>query len=214
VIATLLPASVRVHESADPRAWHESPLPRERAEVSHAVPKRRIEHGAVRDLARRALAELGVAPVEILTGPGREPLWPAGVVGSLTHCDSYCAAAVASSSDVVALGIDAEPATPLDPGLLEVMFSTTERVKLRELDRRAPGVPWSKVAFSVKETIYKAWFPFTGRWLSFHDVDLTCDPDGWFNAQVLVEAPPPLTVIVGRFVVAGGLVCSATVIER
>ncbi|MFD3676463.1 hypothetical protein [Streptomyces sp. NPDC058613] len=39
----------------------------------------------------------------------RNPVWPSGIVGSMTHCTGYRAAAVARTGHLVALGVDAEP---------------------------------------------------------------------------------------------------------
>ena len=82
--------------------------PEEAAAVQHAVEKRRREFAVGRMLARAALAAIGDPPSAIPTGNHREPVWPAGIVGSITHCAGYCAAAVARDAMVVALGIDAE----------------------------------------------------------------------------------------------------------
>ncbi|MBO0877952.1 MAG: 4'-phosphopantetheinyl transferase, partial [Pseudonocardia sp.] len=86
--------------------------PEEAAHIGHAVPRRRDEYACVRHCARQGLAALGIAPAAILSGSRREPLWPPGAVGSMTHCAGYRAAAVARASDVAAVGIDAEPHEP------------------------------------------------------------------------------------------------------
>ena len=57
--------------------------------VRHAVPERRREHATVRACARAALVQLGQRPVPILNDPDGVPVWPLGVVGSLTHCRGY-----------------------------------------------------------------------------------------------------------------------------
>jgi 4'-phosphopantetheinyl transferase EntD len=213
MMADLVPPTVRVHESADPSLWQESPVAAERAAVCRAVTKRRVEYGAVRELGRQALADLGVPPRPILSGPHREPLWPAGVVGSITHCAGYCAAAVAARRDVLTIGIDAEPATPLADHLAEMICRPEELLRFRILAEADPEKPWTKLAFSIKEAIYKAWWPVTQQWLGFTDVDLDCDPTGRFRATLLVPAPPSLSSITGRFSVQDGLVGSVAVVE-
>jgi 4'-phosphopantetheinyl transferase EntD len=108
VIEKILPAAVACSEAFD-----DSPnavlFPEEEAVISQAVEKRRREFRTVRLCARRALRELGLPPVAVLPGEHREPVWPPGVVGSMTHCTGYRAAAVAHSPDLVTVGIDAEP---------------------------------------------------------------------------------------------------------
>ena len=67
----------------------------ELASVSRAVRKRRLEFDTVRHCARQALGELGYSPAPLLKGEWGEPQWPKGIVGSMTHCQGYRAAAVA-----------------------------------------------------------------------------------------------------------------------
>jgi 4'-phosphopantetheinyl transferase EntD len=96
-----------------------------------AVPRRRAEFTTGRACARRALAELGVAPAAILSGDRREPLWPDGVVGAITHCAGFRAAAVGRATDYRSIGIDAEPDEPLVDGILELVSLPAERDQLR-----------------------------------------------------------------------------------
>ncbi|PZS40918.1 MAG: 4'-phosphopantetheinyl transferase, partial [Pseudonocardiales bacterium] len=63
--------------------------------ITRAVDKRRREFRTVRHCARQALRQLGLPPAPVLRGERGEPKWPAGVVGSMTHCAGYRAAAVA-----------------------------------------------------------------------------------------------------------------------
>jgi 4'-phosphopantetheinyl transferase EntD len=67
----------------------------------------------VRTCARQAMAALGIAPAPIVPGDRGSPRWPAGVLGSMTHCAGYRACAVAYAADVLAIGIDTKPARPL-----------------------------------------------------------------------------------------------------
>lgn len=92
--------------------------------------RRQREFATARSCARTALARLGVPPVPVLASPRGAPRWPAGVVGSITHCDGYRAAAVAYTRDVVSLGIDAEPDEPLpnDGTLGPIARDTNARV--------------------------------------------------------------------------------------
>jgi 4'-phosphopantetheinyl transferase EntD len=188
VIPVLTAASV---EGDYPEAIEAGLFPEEREHIAHAVAKRRVEFAAVRRCARKALQELGYPPVPILPGEQREPRWPEGVVGSMTHCAGYCAAAVARSGEVSALGIDAEVHAPLPEGVLDLISLESERALLAELTGRVPGaVHWDRVLFSAKESVYKAWFPLTRRWLGFEQADIELRMDGTFEARLLnTEAP-------------------------
>src|ERR1019366_900885 len=94
-------------------------FPEEQAVVERAVSKRRQEFGTVRHCARQALGSLGLSPVPILPGDMGVPLWPASVVGSMTHCEGFRAAAIGLRSDIVTIGIDAEPHERLPEGILD-----------------------------------------------------------------------------------------------
>jgi len=119
MLERLLPAEVSVAASRGdmPDA---SLFPEEEAAIGGAIEKRRREFATARTCARRALVRLGVAPQSILPGPGGAPSWPAGIVGSITHCDGYRGCAVARVTDLRSIGIDAEPNEPLPKGLLAI----------------------------------------------------------------------------------------------
>ncbi|MFD7167405.1 4'-phosphopantetheinyl transferase family protein [Streptomyces violascens] len=159
--------------------------------VSGAVPQRRREFTTVRACARRALAELKFPPAPILPGERGAPGWPTGAVGSMTHCAGYRAAAVAYAGDLATIGIDAEPNLPIrNSGTRDLVTVPEERAWLSELGVRRPEVSWDRLVFSAKESVYKAWFPLTGRWLDFDQAVVTVDPDrGTFYARLLVPGP-------------------------
>jgi 4'-phosphopantetheinyl transferase EntD len=150
-------------------------FPAEEALIARAVPKRRREFVAGRVCARRALARLGCEPMPLLAGPNREPLWPAGVVGSITHCEGFRAAVVARADDVPSMGIDAEPNGPTPDGVLDRISLPTERAWVREASRAVPSVHWDRLLFCAKEAVYKTWFPLAGAWLGFEDALVTLD---------------------------------------
>lgn len=71
--------------------------------------------------------------------------------------------------------------------------------------------------FSAKESVYKAWFPMTGRPLGFEDAQISFDPDdGTFSARLLVPGwrlgDAELTVFQGRWAVRAGLVLTAVAV--
>ena len=211
MIAELLPAEVAAEDivGADPSA---ALLPEEEDLVARAVRKRRLEVTNVRTAARRALARIGVPPVPILRGPKGQPLWPDGVVGSMTHTAGYCAAAVADVGKIRSVGIDAEEHDRLPEGVLEAVTLPQERIMLHRLGTETH---WDRLLFSAKESTYKAWFPLTGRWLGFEDAHITIDPaDGTFSVRLLIDGAvtdggPPLTGFAGRYLVRDGYVLTA-----
>ena len=188
-------------------------LPPEEPAVAQAVPKRRAEYATGRLCARRALARLGIRPVAILSGAGGEPVWPDGVVGSITHCTGYRAAAVAWAEDVATIGIDAEPHHALPDGVLEAVATPDEQHHLRRLARAEPDVHWDRVLFSAKESVYKAWFPHAGAMLDYDEAAVTLERDGTLTARLLVPGPTvdgrPVRGFGGRWHIDDGLVLTS-----
>ncbi|MCX3062157.1 4'-phosphopantetheinyl transferase family protein [Streptomyces beihaiensis] len=189
----------------------------EEALTARMVDSRRREFGTVRACARTALSGLGIAPVPILRGPLGAPTWPDGVVGSMTHCAGYRAAAVARSADLAAIGLDAELHQPMPGSELEVVALPEEQTWLSDLAARRPEICWDRLLFSAKESVYKAWSPLTGRWLGFEEATITFDPDaGRFRARLLVPGPvvagTRLPTLEGRWLVRSGLVLTAVTV--
>lgn len=195
-------------------------LPEEAPLVARAVESRRVEFTTTRHCAHLALTALGLPITPLLAGRHREPLWPAGVVGSLTHCTGYRGAAVARRTDVVSLGIDAEPVGALPDGVLAHV------ARPEEIDwlRRLPGpTPWDRLLFSAKESVYKTCYPLGARRLSFKDVSVDVLPDsagvpaaGALRARLHVSGSvvdgAPLRCLHGRFLVTDELLLTATVV--
>lgn len=160
MLAGVLPHYVVSVESYGDDSRDVAPLyPEEATAVAGSVEKRRREFAAVRACARSAMTALGLPPQPVLPGERGAPRWPEGVVGSMTHCEGYRAAALARTSDLAALGIDAEPHRPLPDGVLDLVSSSAECSRLRSLVAANPGVQCDRLLFSAKESVYKAWFP-------------------------------------------------------
>jgi 4'-phosphopantetheinyl transferase EntD len=186
--------------------------------VERAVEKRRREFTTARVCARAALEKLGFPAAPIPTGERGEPLWPAGAVGSITHCDGYRACAVARSEEILTVGIDAEPHAALPVGLLADIARPEELAPLRRLALEHPNVHWDRLLFSAKESVYKAWFPLAKRWLGFEDAAIAVDPSlGTFTAHLLVSGPTlagePLRGFSGRWMVGNGIIVTAIAVS-
>lgn len=195
-----------------------APHPREAHLVEKAVDKRKREFTSARHCARVAMGRLGLEPAPIMRGEMGSPVWPNGVVGSLTHCDGYRAAAVGFALQIRSVGIDAEPHEALPDGVLGAVSLPAERDVLAT--RTDDEVHWDKLLFCAKEATYKAWYPLTGRWLGFEDAHITFERDagsaevaGSFHSRLLVPGDTtsgsPLASFDGRWTVSNGLVVTA-----
>jgi 4'-phosphopantetheinyl transferase EntD len=212
VIRKILPSAVSVVE-----VFQDIPgitlFAEEAAVIAKAAEKRRREFTTARACARAALARLGVPPVPIVPGTGGAPRWPDGIVGSITHCAGYRASAVAWQADILTLGLDAEPNEALPDRVLDLVSVAEERARLAELSAVSPGVRWDRLLFSLKETVYKAWFPITGSWLGFQDAVVAIDRSGTFTARLPVPCGTiggqELNGFKGRWLASNGLILSA-----
>ena len=207
----LLPKSAVVVE-ATPAMWSSPPTLAEAACVAQATAQRRREFQAGRAAARAALRWLGIDQFDLLPGVYREPLWPAGIVGSITHTRDHCAVTVARQSEITSLGIDLEPADGLAAHMVRTVCSEDERRALRGMPGRAPDV-WPKVIFSAKEAFFKAYFPQSRTFLDFHDVKIALHPRRAEYAAELVNRDVPSLFgrryVVGRYAIRNGLIYTA-----
>lgn len=211
MIEAIVDRVVSVAEAFDDDAPVEL-FPEEAAIVATTVLKRRTEFGTVRRLARLALHELGISPCPVVPGERGAPVWPRGVVGSMTHCEGYRAAAVARSLRIASIGIDAEPDEPLPEGVLDIVSVPADRDALPT----GGTVAWDRLLFCAKEAVYKAWSPLTRTFLGFDEAHVTLDPGGAIHASFLVEGPVVggtlLTGFRGRWTAEGGFIAAAIMV--
>ena len=189
-------------------------FPEELRAIARATPTRRKEFALGRSCAREALALLGGPRVAIPVGRFRDPVWPFGYVGSITHCQDFCAVAVARTLPasgcpaILGLGLDSEPAIPLSEERTGVVCSARECTWLAS--RQGDPLPWDRLFFCAKESAYKCLFPTTHRFLEFRDMGVLFDADqGSFDVT-----PPSLygspSHLFGRYLIRDGLVLTAT----
>ncbi|UYQ60937.1 4'-phosphopantetheinyl transferase family protein [Streptomyces peucetius] len=215
MIAELVPAEVAaVQYFGDPDVTPPV-FAQEAALVERALISRRAEFRTVRACAREAMGQLGFAPVPILHGAQGEPLWPAGLVGSMAHCAGYRVAVLARAEEFAMIGVDAEPdeACP-DEGIRELIAGPAELAMLARLAESHPDIAWDRLLFSAKECVYKAWYPLARRWLGFEHAAVVLEPETeTFTAHLLAPGPVVndvrLTVLRGRWAARHGLIVTA-----
>jgi 4'-phosphopantetheinyl transferase EntD len=169
-------------------------LPAEAAEHRSSVLKVRRQSGAARALARELLQEFGFGDSVLPRMESGAIQWPAGIVGSLAHDDEVSVAAVAWDHEIIALGVDVEPAMLLPQRLARIVATRRER------DRYGPSVTRTRLLFSLKEAVYKAQHPLDGALLDFQDVEIDLDsrfgttPNGRCFALRFVTHPRVVTI--------------------
>jgi enterobactin synthetase component D len=139
--------------------------------ISGAVKKRRAEFLAGRLCAARALRRLG-APGNVQIGADRSPIWPRGITGSITHCGQTAMAVALKIDNVHGVGIDIERRAACREASLDARHfaNDTERGVLERagIAREDHAV----LAFSLKESFFKAAYPQVGRYFGFSAVSI------------------------------------------
>lgn len=135
-------------------------------EVPRAVPARQVEFAQGRDAARDAMRRLGAPLASVPMLADRSPGWPAGVTGSISHCRDACFAVLGWRAHHAGLGLDLEPAVPLDREIWPVI--------LRDEEMRSPD---PLAIFVAKEAAYKAQYAVTGAVFDFHTLAVALSGD-------------------------------------
>ena len=166
-------------------------LPAEVACLSpHAVLKRRQDFMNGRAAAANCLAQLEHARVAIPIATDRAPVWPAGLVGALTHSGGQALAAVGRAGEWSAIGLDLEHLTGLRRiEIADRVADAVERAWIGADMRRLLAL------FSAKESIFKALYPRFQAWFGFDAVRLVPTEAG-FDAVVLQPLDRPVGSIV------------------
>lgn len=150
--------------------------PEEHAFTRSMSLKRQNEFKAGRIAARKLLKNFGFKNFPLLPGKNREPLWPCGISGSISHCDEYCLAVVSRWRNAPLIGVDIEPLEPL-PGNLECKVCTeNEKTWVRSMKQNGSLVPWSKLIFSAKESAYKCIYPLVKKFIDFREAEIVFYP--------------------------------------
>lgn len=170
-LASLFPRGIQaaeLREAADSTLLY----PEEAAHVAKAVTTRVQEFAAGRLCARRVLAEFGVLNYPLKAAADRQPLWPASLVGSITHTEGFGAAVAAEKKLVAALGIDTEVAGRVKEELWPSICTEGEIAWLQARAQAQRDVA-ATLIFAAKEAFYKCQYPLTAEWLNFSDVTVS-----------------------------------------
>lgn len=198
--AALLPPGVAVAAAlpADPAGLD----PVESAAIARAIPARQAEFAGGRAAARLAQLRLWERWGPVPMGPDRAPVWPAGLVGSITHAEGLCLAAVARAGARPGLGLDLEPAQPLPDDVRAEVLSGGEPEGLTGVQAR--------LVFSAKECVFKTLYPQVGFVFGFDAVHVALS-ETTFAARLLAPLGPfPEGLrLTGRLSLGDGLILTA-----
>lgn len=101
----------------------------------------------------------------------RAPIWPAGIVGAISHCDGHALALVGTSNRYRGLGVDVEELISDEQAnqLAPLVLTLAERQRWAH----APLGWIVSLAFSAKESLFKALYPLLGHPFYFDAAELS-----------------------------------------
>ncbi len=143
--------------------------------MQHAVAKRKREFTAGRILARRALSSLGFGAVSLPVSEHRYPIWPSGIVGSISHTVDMAGVVVALSKAYSGIGFDIALGESVQPDLYRMILDDKELSQVKS--NAVADVP--TVIFSYTKSVFKAVIPQFLESLDFQDVRMDIS-DGRF----------------------------------
>jgi 4'-phosphopantetheinyl transferase EntD len=212
LLEALVPAFVAVAESFG-NIEDARPLGPEWDAVATAGEMRVREFSTGRHLARVAIRKLGLTPAPLKRLQDGSPDWPAGLRGSITHCEGYRGAAVASAQRTAGIGIDAEVSAALPPEVLRLIATKDEIERTQDLATSDPTVHWDTVLFSAKEACLKARLSQDrGQGLSLDKIQVSLDGCGQFEMQHIGGLAP--VACHGSYCSARGLIVCAVILPR
>ncbi len=182
---TMVPAGIAVGVTS-PRDNVDPMWPAEEAAIASAQDARQKEFAAGRAAARKALQALGRAPSAVPMGEDRSPVWPRAVVGSISHDSKACIAIVAERDRYRGIGIDIEPALPLEAELFAEICRAEELAWLRQLPFQSRGLVVRRF-FSAKEAIYKCQYATSHEIFDFKALSVVFDKQGRFDARLMID---------------------------
>lgn len=149
--------------------------------------KRLKDFSTGRYCARKALAAIGNDNAEILVGNDKQPIWPKGYVGSISHSGKLVGAVTAKASSVKSIGLDIETIGKIKPEMWRLLYTESEVEFLNSFTGEELAY-YTTLLFSFKEAFYKLQHPLTNTFLNFTDVEVK-SVGNKFELQVLKDFP-------------------------
>ena len=130
---------------------------------------REQEYNLGRYCAKQAMNAIGVECNKIQSSSHGFPIWPKGIVGSISHSKGMCLSAVAKYNDFEAIDIDLEQFNRIKESSLDRIVHPKEIAEINSDLKKAT------LLFSIKEAFYKAQFPIYKTHLNFKDLAFSYD---------------------------------------
>lgn len=192
--------------------------------MHNAVDKRKAEFIAGRYCANKAI-QLLVAPsstsdfIDIEVGEKRQPLWPQGLTGSITHSHGFAAAVAANINNIRSIGIDSEQVVnPKTANDVATHILTSAETYADNDAIVANSRLYLTLIFSAKESIFKCLNPLVLQYFDFQDaiVSLATNTPGQFSfvlQKTLTDEFCEGYTGCGRFYVSNDFVHTAVILR-
>ncbi|MBD2797559.1 4'-phosphopantetheinyl transferase superfamily protein [Xenorhabdus sp. 18] len=141
--------------------------------LQNAVNKRRAEYLAARYCTQHVLHKLGYSGFQVTNAEDRSPIWPDNICGSISHSANCAIAFAASCHQYRMIGVDIEQ--EIKSETIESVSSSIINDHEVKLLTECP-LPFAQVftlAFSIKESLFKALYPHVKRFFDFHAAEIT-----------------------------------------
>lgn len=134
-----------------------------------------------------ALRKFDIIGCEVGQNFDGSPVWPSGMIGSITHSKGWVLAVVARSEDFQSIGIDLEKMNRLKVTSIQRIVHDLEVESVGDDSRRAT------ILFALKEAFYKTQSPIFKGQLNFRDLALSVDFENnsasliWVSSKVAID---------------------------
>jgi enterobactin synthetase component D len=138
--------------------------------LAKAVPKRKAEFLAGRIITREAMKIMRIPMVDIPISINRAPHWPKGVAGSISHSNSQVFCLLSNKKN--GIGIDYEKFIPAE-NAADIQHSIINKKEVSLFSKII--FDFNKaltLAFSAKESLFKALYFSVGKYFDFLDVTI------------------------------------------
>lgn len=189
--------------------------------LSTAVTKRKAEFVAGRYCVQLALKRMGEDSGQAIgISEKRAPLWPEGLIGSITHSKGFASAALASAQWIRGIGIDSERliAEKTANNVASHILIPTETYE-KNCGLVSSARQYLTLIFSAKESIFKCLFPLVEQYFDFRDAEISLNPQdpGKFRFRLRKHLTGEFRdgyIGAGQYTLAGNFVHTAVVMTE
>ncbi|ENM5740051.1 4'-phosphopantetheinyl transferase superfamily protein [Vibrio mimicus] len=158
-------------------------------DIQNSVVKRKAEFLAGRVCAAIGWRRLGVEiPTRLLVSRSkRVPYWGKGLIGSISHSDTKAVFFGSSSEKLQSVGVDTQEVLPYEDALLicDRVIDKEELCLINSFGLTLSGAV--SIAFSVKESIYKAVSPISKEYFDFLETKIEYIDKDFVKVKIVKE---------------------------